>query len=113
MDPPPDAGEGGPAGPVAVALFRIFQEAMTNILRHARATSVSVALEWRGACVLLRVRDNGVGVAAGRTRAAGTLGLVGMRERAALAHGRVAVRRLGSGGTLVSALLPMPGLDED
>ena len=102
----------GPSGPAAVALFRIFQEALTNILRHARATSVSVALQWRGARVLLRVRDNGVGIAAGRTRAAGTLGLVGMRERAELAHGRVAVRRLASGGTLVTALLPVPYQDE-
>jgi signal transduction histidine kinase len=106
------ARKGGPAGPAAVALFRIFQEALTNILRHARATGVSVVLQRRGARILLRVRDNGVGVPAGRTRASGTLGLLGMRERAELAHGRVAVRRLASGGTLVSALLPVPQKDD-
>ncbi|MGZ8313719.1 MAG: ATP-binding protein [Telluria sp.] len=103
------AATGGPDCPAAVALFRIFKEALTNILRHARATAVAVSLHRRGGFILLRVRDNGVGIRPERVRAAGTLGLVGMRERAHLAHGRVGIRRLPSGGTLVSALLPVPG----
>lgn len=102
------APKGGPAGDGAEALFRIFKEALTNILRHARASCVAISLHRRGEHILLRVRDNGVGIAPARARSPGTLGLVGMRERAELARGRVAIRRLASGGTLLSALMPVP-----
>ncbi|RJG27471.1 PAS domain-containing sensor histidine kinase [Massilia cavernae] len=107
------APRGGPDCPAAVALFRIMKEALTNVLRHARATEVAISLHRRGGCILLRVRDNGVGIAPERVRAAGTLGLVGMCERAELVHGRVAVRRLASGGSLVSALLPVPAASHE
>lgn len=102
------APRGGPNGAGAVTLFRIFKEALTNIVRHARATTVWVSVHRRGAFLFLRVRDNGVGIARERVHAAGTLGLVGMRERAQLARGRVAIRALASGGTLVSAVVPAP-----
>jgi signal transduction histidine kinase len=102
------APKGGPNGAGAVTLFRIFKEALTNIVRHARATTVWVSVHRRGAFLFLRVRDNGVGIARERVHAAGTLGLVGMRERAQLARGRVAIRALASGGTLVSAVVPAP-----
>ena len=102
------ARKGGPAGDGAEALFRIFKEALTNILRHARASRVAISVHRRGERILLRVRDNGVGIAPARMRSPGTLGLVGMRERAELASGRVAIRRLASGGTLLSALVPVP-----
>lgn len=103
---------GGPTCAGAAALFRILQEALTNVLRHARATCVAISVKRRGGRILLRVRDNGVGIAA-RVRPAGTLGLVGMRERADLAHGRVGIRRLASGGTLLSALLPVSNFHEN
>ncbi|MCC6071987.1 ATP-binding protein [Massilia sp. GCM10020059] len=106
------ADRGGPACPGGEALFRIFMEALTNILRHARASSVSVCAQRRGQRMLLRVRDNGVGIPAARVRAPGTLGLVGMRERAELVHGRVGIRRLRSGGTLLSALVPVSDFRE-
>ncbi|HEU4851470.1 MAG TPA: ATP-binding protein [Telluria sp.] len=97
---------GGPTGLAAGELFRIFQEALTNVLRHAMATQVTATVQVRGDRLLLRVRDNGVGIA--RRAAAGpTLGLVGMRERAELSGGRVVVLPLRSGGTLVSALVPI------
>ncbi|MGZ8320151.1 MAG: ATP-binding protein [Telluria sp.] len=102
------APKGGPSGAAAVTLFRIFKEALTNIVRHARATTVWISVHRRGAFLFLRVRDNGVGIAPERVHAAGTLGLVGMRERAQLARGRVAIRALASGGTLVSAAVPAP-----
>lgn len=100
------ADKGGPNGTGAVTLFRIFKEALTNIVRHARATTVWISVHRRGAFLFLRVRDNGVGIGPDRVRAPGTLGLVGMRERAQLANGRVAVRALAPGGTLVSAMVP-------
>ncbi|WP_223469961.1 PAS domain S-box protein [Massilia soli] len=101
------AATGGPTCAGAAALFRILQEGLTNILRHARATCVAISVQRRGHRILLRVRDNGIGIAQARVRQSGTLGLVGMRERAVLVGGRVAIRRLAAGGTLLSALLPV------
>ncbi len=101
------AGLAQPARPVAEALLRIFQEALTNVLRHAHASVVCVSVERRAGALLLRVRDNGAGIARARVRTMGSLGITGMRERAALAGGRLAVGKLAAGGTLVSALVPM------
>lgn len=106
------AATGGPTCAGAAALFRILQEGLTNILRHARATCVSISVRRRGRRMLLRVCDNGIGIARERVRQPGTLGLVGMRERAELVSGRVAIRRLRSGGTLLSALLPVSDFRE-
>lgn len=102
-----EAGLPQPVRPVAEALLRIFQEALTNVLRHAQAGEVRVTLERRGARLLLRVRDDGRGIKRGRPARAGALGITGMRERAALVHGRLLVGPLAPCGTLVSALVPM------
>jgi PAS domain S-box-containing protein len=101
------AGLPQPEREVAEALLRIFQEALTNVLRHAHASEVRVTLERRGERVLLRVRDNGQGIERGRRARAGSLGITGMRERARLVHGRLLIGPLAPQGTLVSALLPM------
>jgi PAS domain S-box-containing protein len=90
-----------------VALLRIFQESMTNILRHAEATEVCISLGCRGDRVLLRVRDNGVGISRQSARSGRAMGLKGMRERAAIAGGRLVVGPLSPGGTLVAASLPL------
>jgi PAS domain S-box-containing protein len=91
----------------AIALFRIFQESMTNILRHAKATEVWISLGCRGNRVLLRVRDNGVGICRHSARSSRSMGLKGMRERVAIAGGRLVVGALRTGGTLVAASLPL------
>jgi PAS domain S-box-containing protein len=91
----------------AFPLFRIFQESMTNILRHAKATEVWISLGCRGNRVLLRVRDNGVGIRRHSARSGRSMGLKGMRERAKIAGGRLVAGRLPSGGTLVAASLPL------
>lgn len=105
-----------PAGAVATALFRIFQEAMTNVLRHAKARRVHISLMQRGTQVVLRVRDDGVGIARARWRGMRSLGLTGMRERAALVNGRLRIGPLPEGGTLVSVHAPwfnvMPSREE-
>jgi PAS domain S-box-containing protein len=104
-----EAGLPQPTRPVAEALLRIYQEALTNVLRHAQADEVRVTLERRGERLLLRVRDDGRGIARGGRIRAGALGITGMRERAALVHGRLRVGPLAPRGTLVSALLPIAG----
>lgn len=91
----------------AVALFRIFQESLTNILRHAKATEVWISLELRAGRALLRVRDNGVGIRKECARSARSVGLKGMRERALLAGGRLVVGALQPCGTLVAARIPL------
>jgi PAS domain S-box-containing protein len=103
------AGAQQPSRAAGEALLRIFQEAMTNVLRHAHARGIWICIDRRADALLLRVRDDGAGIARGAGRASGSLGLTGMRERAALAGGRLAVGPLRPRGTLVSALVPMHG----
>ncbi|WLI91369.1 PAS domain-containing protein [Massilia sp. R2A-15] len=101
------AGLAQPSRPAAEALLRIFQEATTNVLRHAHASQVWVSVERRGGALLLRVRDDGAGIARQHARAVRSLGITGMQERAALVRGRLRVGPLQPRGTLVSALIPM------
>lgn len=90
-----------------IALFRIFQEAMTNILRHANASLVHIIVDRRGNRVRLHVLDNGVGIAPSEVRSTKSIGLKGMRERAALAGGKLIVGPLTKRGTLVAATVPI------
>jgi PAS domain S-box-containing protein len=103
------AGLPRPARPAAEALLRIFQEALTNVLRHAHAGEVHATIEARGARLLLRVRDDGVGIERDLASLEGSLGIIGMRERAVLVQGSLRVGPLKGGGTLVSALVPVDG----
>jgi signal transduction histidine kinase len=88
-------------------LFRIFQEALTNIVRHARASAVHVTITERAQDVELRIRDNGKGITDAERDDPRALGLVGMRERAALIGGtfRIAGRR--GKGTVVLVHVPL------
>jgi two-component system CheB/CheR fusion protein len=91
---------------VGTAAFRIFQEALTNIARHAQATVVEVIVQAQGNMLNLRVRDNGRGLGEAKTDEAETLGLLGMRERAELAGGRITITSRRGQGTTVSLQLP-------
>lgn len=91
---------------VATAAFRIFQEALTNIARHARASEVEVGCTTAGGNLELVIADNGQGIPAGVALDATSLGLLGMRERAEILGGRVRVTGGESGGTRVVATLP-------
>jgi PAS domain S-box-containing protein len=84
------------------ALYRIAQEALTNVAKHAGATNVEVMLERRGDHVLLIVEDNGVGFdSATAEQAGGGFGLTGMKERAALIGATLEIESSTSGGTTV------------
>jgi two-component system, NarL family, sensor histidine kinase UhpB len=90
----------------STALFRIAQEALTNVARHAAATAARVRLFREGEQVVLRVEDDGRGIGAETSSPSGSLGVVGMRERAALLGGTVQITGSPGGGTTVEARVP-------
>ena len=87
-------------------VFRIVQESLTNVARHAQATFVSVELQRCGGVLTLTIQDNGVGMATG-ARGQGS-GLPGMRERSAAIGGRFAIESAPGCGTLLRLSLPVP-----
>jgi len=104
--------EGGGRLPreLETACFRIVQEALTNVARHAHATSVVVSLKRLQTALVLEIKDDGVGfdVSAHRRKPlANTLGLRSMEERAMLAGGRLTLRSVPSRGTNIRAQFPL------
>ncbi|AJE02691.1 ATP-binding protein [Geobacter pickeringii] len=91
---------------VATTVFRIFQGALTNVIRHAGATCVDVSLEERNRRIVLVVTDNGRGITPEQMRDGRSLGITGMRERAYALRGRVRICRAPGGGTTVIAHIP-------
>src|SRR2546430_14767480 len=90
----------------ATAVFRIFQEALTNVARHAAATHVIVRLGMTPNALDLSVQDNGRGIREGALHDARSLGLLGMRERAANFHGNVTITGSAGAGTTLSLTMP-------
>jgi PAS domain S-box-containing protein len=89
------------------AIFRILQEALTNVARHARARHVEVRLRAEGGGLHLEVRDDGAGIDPARIADSHSFGLLGMRERARALDGNFVVASLREGGTLVTATIPL------
>lgn len=90
----------------ATALFRILQEALTNVARHARATRVIVRLTEEDGDLRLEVRDNGGGIAQERLAAGRSLGVLGMRERAMMLGGEFSIGGTPENGTTVTVRIP-------
>ena len=88
------------------ALYRIVQEALTNVVKHASARHVSITLVRKEGSAVVVVEDDGEGFEPGSTRA-GALGLVGMRERVALVGGRLKVESSPGTGTTLVAEVPL------
>lgn len=93
----------------ATALFRILQEALTNVARHAQATAVEVILAQDADGVRLTVRDNGRGITLEEAASPNALGLIGMDERAARCGGSVDIVGQPGHGTTVSVFIPSKG----
>ena len=94
----------------STGVFRIFQEALTNVARHAAATRVEVKLDRRGDRLSLIIVDNGKGIREGAAKSPTSLGLLGIRERARRLGGEVEVAAGQAGGTMVSLALPLDRL---
>src|SRR6266550_2189755 len=91
---------------LGTALFRIVQEALTNVARHAGATRVRIELGLKSGCVTLEIKDDGKGITEAGTTGPGSLGILGMRERAAALGGVLEVAPRPGGGTRVAAWFP-------
>ena len=90
----------------STAIFRIVQEALTNIARHAQASKVTLQLQREGESLQLVIHDNGRGIAEQDMDKASSFGLVGMRERVWALQGEISI--VSDGGTLIAISLPLP-----
>jgi PAS domain S-box-containing protein len=97
---------------VSTALFRILQETLTNVARHAKATRVEVVKQKQRDRLVLRIRDNGRGFDPEDPSLSKSLGLLGMRERAAILGGQVNVSSAPGKGTTVTAWIPLLSPEE-
>jgi signal transduction histidine kinase len=104
-----DADEAGVnvGEPRASALYRMAQEALTNVSRHAEATEVQVAIDADSENLVLTVRDNGKGFDAEAAARRRSYGVLGIRERARTLGGDARIERQASGGTLVEVVIPV------
>jgi signal transduction histidine kinase len=100
------------ASSASTALFRIFQETLTNIARHANATRAEVVLQKQPDRLVLLIRDNGRGFDQAAPSLSKSLGLLGMRERAAILGGQVNISSAPGKGTSVTAWIPLPSPEE-
>lgn len=90
-----------------LAMFRILQEALTNVVRHAHAGAVRIVVRKRGRMLTLTVRDNGRGITKGELASVESIGLLGMSERARLLGGRVTIAGAPGRGTTVTVTVPI------
>jgi signal transduction histidine kinase len=88
-------------------VFRIFQEALTNILRHAQATEVEITMKEDDGELVLRISDNGKGITDKEKSGSQSLGLLGMRERAHLIDGKIDISGTEGEGTMVTLRIPL------
>ena len=91
----------------STTFFRIFQETLTNIIHHAGASQVEVALTEEADRLVLIIRDNGRGISEGQIASAKSIGLAGMRERASLLAGEVIFAGIPGQGTMVTVRIPL------
>jgi len=92
----------------STAIFRIFQESLTNVARHAHAARVEARLERAATDLLFQVRDDGVGFDAEEVKMRRSLGLVGMQERALLLDGELKVEGVPGAGATLTLRIPLP-----
>jgi two-component system, NarL family, sensor histidine kinase UhpB len=97
--------------PHATAIYRILQESLTNVARHAHASRVDITLDAADGELTLRVRDDGCGFSANDPRKPHSFGLVGLRERAYLLEGDVSLDTAPGKGTVIEVRLPLPHKD--
>ncbi len=91
----------------STVLFRIFQESLTNVLRHSKATKVRAALIRQDDCIMLEIADNGIGIPENQLVKTNSFGLLGMRERAYICNGELRINGSLGKGTTITAIIPV------
>lgn len=91
----------------ATALFRVLQEALNNVFRHARATKTQIEVCQTNGLLTMRVTDNGVGIFPGCRRKANSFGLVGIKERLTTLGGKLAIETAPDKGTILTVSIPL------
>lgn len=99
------AGEVEFHDPLATSVYRMVQEALTNVVRHAQASEVQVAMTLDDGTLLVRVRDNGIGLPPDSAERK-SYGILGIKERAQMLGGRAEIRTHPDGGTIVEIFIP-------
>ena len=97
----------------STAIFRILQEALTNVLRHAQATRVRITIAKESGEFVLEIRDNGRGITEDESAASWSLGLIGMRERALIVKGTIQLTGIEGKGTVLTLRLPINSQSSD
>jgi len=95
------------ASAIAIGLFRICQESLTNVARHAAASKIRISLEEENENIQLTIRDNGEGFDTGKTGGKKTLGLLGMKERTLMMGGEFRIESLPGKGTTLIVTVPI------
>lgn len=106
------AGVDAPGGALATAVFRIFQEMLSNVARHAQAARTAIAITLDDDALTIQVEDNGIGAAAAALNRRASYGVIGMRERARHFGGHVTITSAPDAGTCVRMVMPLPQSDE-
>jgi len=88
-------------------LFRIFQESLTNIARHAEAGKIKVSLQYQGESFILQIEDDGKGFDKNKISYKRTLGLLGMKERTMMMGGTFDINSMPGGGTNIIVTIPL------
>jgi len=101
------------ASTVEINLYRIVQEALTNVIRHAQATQADVILKRRGDTLVTIIEDNGIGFDAETAKQSGRLGLLGMRERAEMLGGTLTIESTLGTSTTIYVEIPYDYSDSD
>jgi PAS domain S-box-containing protein len=103
-----NAGGSRIGGNAATTLFRIVQEALTNVARHARASRVSIDLREVGDSLALQIHDDGIGISEADAASPRSFGLIGLRERVQELDGDIAIHGEPGAGTTISISIPFP-----
>ena len=93
-------------GQISTVLYRVFREALTNILRHAQAEQIFIRLSQRQGSVILNIRDDGRGITKKEMKGTTSLGLVGIRERVRMVGGTLTIEGKAGSGTVLSVQVP-------
>jgi signal transduction histidine kinase len=93
----------------SAAVFRIFQEGLTNIRRHSGATSVHISIKKAQGSLVLTIRDNGKGITEDEKSTSQSLGILGMHERALSIGGKIEITGTKGKGTVVTLWVPISG----